>query len=60
MSPKPSLKFSQDVLSWVKARTLKQFLKIHFETLYACDFFSVEVLGVLGTARCTPMPSSGF
>ena len=44
----------------LKNRTWKQFLKIHFETLYACDFFSVEVLGVLGTVNCTPMPSSGF
>jgi putative transposase len=32
-------------------RTWKQFLKSHWETLYACDFFSVEVLGVFGTVR---------
>jgi len=24
-------------------------MKMHWETLYACDFFSVEVLGILGT-----------
>jgi len=32
-------------------RTWKQFLKNHWETLYACDFFSVEVLGMFGTVR---------
>jgi putative transposase len=30
-------------------RSWKHFLKSHWETLYACDFFSVEVLGVFGT-----------
>jgi putative transposase len=34
-----------------RKRTWKQFLKIHWETLFACDFFSVEVLGVFGTVR---------
>src|SRR5262249_7299485 len=34
-----------------KSRTWKQFLKIHWDTLYACDFFSVEALGVFGTIR---------
>ena len=31
--------------------TWKQFLTSHWETLYACDFFSVETLGVFGTVR---------
>jgi len=35
-----------------RKRTWGHFLKRHWETLYACDFFSVEVLGVLGTVRC--------
>ena len=35
----------------MRTRTWKQFLKSHWETLYACDFFSVETLGVFGTAR---------
>jgi len=26
-------------------------MKLHWETLYACDFFSVEVLGISGTVR---------
>jgi hypothetical protein len=26
-------------------------MKMHWETLYACDFFSVEVLGIFGTVR---------
>src|SRR5271154_3445622 len=34
-----------------RKRTWKQFLKSHWETLYACDFFGVEVLGVFGTVR---------
>jgi putative transposase len=34
-----------------RKRTWKQFLRSHWETLYACDFFSVEVLGVFGTVR---------
>jgi transposase InsO family protein len=34
-----------------KKRTWKQFMRMHWETLYACDFFSVETLGVFGTAR---------
>ena len=32
-------------------RTWAHFLKSHWETLYACDFFSVETLGVSGTVR---------
>ena len=32
-------------------RTWKHFLKSHWETLYACDFFSVETLGTFGTVR---------
>jgi putative transposase len=32
-------------------RTWKQFLQIHWETLYACDFFAVETLGTFGTVR---------
>jgi putative transposase len=32
-------------------RTWKHFLKSHWAKLYACDFFSVEVLGVFGTVR---------
>lgn len=34
-----------------KKRTWKQFMKIHWESLCACDFFSVEVLGIAGTVR---------
>ena len=34
-----------------KKRTWKQFMKMHWESLYACDFFSVEVLGIFGTVR---------
>ena len=26
-------------------------MKMHWESLYACDFFSVEVLGISGTVR---------
>ena len=32
-------------------RTWKHFLKSHWDTLFACDFFSVETLGPLGTVR---------
>ncbi|MGA7743670.1 MAG: hypothetical protein WCE40_17725 [Polyangia bacterium] len=32
-------------------RTWKRFMKIHWDTLYACDFFSVEALGLFGTVR---------
>jgi putative transposase len=35
----------------IRQRTWKHFLRSHWETLYACDFFSVEVLGVFGTVR---------
>jgi putative transposase len=34
-----------------RKRTWAHFLKSQWETLYACDFFSVEVLGVFGTVR---------
>ncbi len=34
-----------------RKRTWKQFLKSHWETLYACDFFSVETVGVFGAVR---------
>jgi putative transposase len=34
-----------------KKRTWRQFMKRHWETLYACDFFSVEALGPFGTVR---------
>ncbi|MBN2194682.1 MAG: helix-turn-helix domain-containing protein, partial [Polyangiaceae bacterium] len=34
-----------------RKRTWKQFLRIHWETLHACDFFAVETLGVFGTIR---------
>jgi len=34
-----------------RKRTWKQFLRSHWETLYACDSFAVETLGVFGTVR---------
>jgi hypothetical protein len=34
-----------------RKRTWKQFLRMHWETLYACDFFAVEALAVFGTVR---------
>jgi putative transposase len=34
-----------------RKRTWKQFLRSHWETFYACDFFSAEVLSVFGTVR---------
>jgi len=34
-----------------KARTCKQSIKIHWDTLYTCDFFSIEALGLFGTIR---------
>ena len=34
-----------------RKRTWRQFLRSHWETLYACDFFSVETLGAFGTVR---------
>ena len=34
-----------------RKRTWKKFLKSHWETLYACDFFAVETLGIFGTVR---------
>jgi putative transposase len=34
-----------------KKRTWKQFMKMHWGSLYACDFFSVEALGITGTIR---------
>ena len=34
-----------------KKRTWKRFIKAHWDSLYSCDFFSVEVLGLFGTVR---------
>jgi len=34
-----------------RKKTWKQFLESHWETLYACDFFAVETLGVFGAVR---------
>jgi hypothetical protein len=34
-----------------KKRTWKQFMRSHWDSLYACDFFAVEALGVLGPVR---------
>ena len=34
-----------------KKRTRAAFIKSHWDSLYACDFFSVEVLGVFGSVR---------
>jgi hypothetical protein len=34
-----------------RKRTWKQFLRSHWETLHACDFFAVESLGFFGTIR---------
>jgi hypothetical protein len=34
-----------------KTRTWKQVIKAHWDSLYACDFFSVETLGLGGTVR---------
>ena len=34
-----------------KKPTWKQFMKMHWDTLYACDSFGVEALGVFGTVR---------
>jgi hypothetical protein len=34
-----------------KNRTWKQFFRSHWETLYSCDFFAVETLGIWGTVR---------
>jgi hypothetical protein len=34
-----------------KKRTWKEFLRSHWHSLYACDFFSVEAFGGLGTVR---------
>jgi putative transposase len=34
-----------------RKRTWKQFIRIHWETLYAYDFFAVETLGMFGTVR---------
>jgi putative transposase len=36
---------------WEKKCTWKQFMKMHWESLYACDLFSVEALGITGTIR---------
>ena len=34
-----------------KTRTWKQFLKTHWDSLYGCDFFCIETLGLGGTVR---------
>jgi hypothetical protein len=34
-----------------KKRTWKQFMKAHWDSLYGCDFFAVEALGLGGTVR---------
>ena len=34
-----------------KKRTWKRFMKSHWDTLWACDFFSVAALGAFGTVR---------
>jgi len=34
-----------------RQRSWNQFLRSHAETLYACDFFAVEVLSLFGTVR---------
>jgi transposase len=34
-----------------KKRTWKRFMKMHWDTLYACNFFGVEALGLFGTVR---------
>jgi len=34
-----------------KKRTWKRFMTSHWDTLCACDFFSVEALGITGTVR---------
>jgi putative transposase len=34
-----------------RKRTWKQFLRSHWETLCACDFFTVESLATFGTVR---------
>jgi putative transposase len=34
-----------------RKRTWKHFMRSHWETLYACDFFAVESLGIFGTVR---------
>jgi transposase len=36
-----------------KKRTWRQFMRSHLHCLYACDFFTVEVLGVFGAVRCS-------
>ena len=35
----------------IKKKTWTTFLKSHWSTLYACDFFTVETLGTFGTVR---------
>ena len=34
-----------------RKRTWKHFIRSHWDTLYACDFFAVESLGIFGTVR---------
>src|SRR5450759_1575769 len=35
----------------MRKRTWKRFMKRHWDTLCACDFLSVEALGITGTVR---------
>ena len=35
----------------MRGSTWKAFIRSHIETLYACDFFAVEVLGAFGVVR---------
>ena len=35
-----------------RTRTWKSFIKAHWDSLYGCDFFTVEALGLGGTVRC--------
>jgi hypothetical protein len=34
-----------------RKRTWRHFLRSHWETLYACDFFAAEILGAFGAVR---------
>lgn len=34
-----------------RKRTWEHFMRSHWETLYACDFFAVETLGIFGSVR---------
>ena len=41
----------EPALERCRKRTWSQFLRSHWETLYACDFFAVETLGAFATVR---------